>query len=84
METIAAILIPFLLGIAVLRILAMPLKWFLRLAVHGLGGFLCLWLLNTVSCFTGVAFSLNTVTVSAAGFLGIPGIALLTLLELMA
>ena len=83
METMVTLLIPAFLGIIVLRLMVMPIQWFLKVALHALSGFLCLWLLNTVSGFTGILFPVNAVTISIAGFLGIPGIGLLALLELM-
>ena len=82
METFVTLLIPALLGVFAVRLLMIPMQWFLKAAVHGICGFLCLWILNTVSGFTGVYFPVNAVTVSAAGFLGVPGIAGLALLEL--
>ena len=83
METFVSLLIPALLGVMAVRLLALPLQWFLKAAVHGLGGFLCLALLNLVSGFTGICFPVNAVTIAIAGFLGIPGIALLTVLEIL-
>ena len=81
METFTALLIPALLGIFALRLLVKPLGWLLKTALHGVCGFLCLWLLNTVSGFTGVFLPINAVTISAAGFLGIPGVLLLIFLQ---
>ncbi|HCP71252.1 MAG TPA: SigmaK-factor processing regulatory BofA, partial [Clostridiales bacterium] len=46
-------------------------------------GFLCLWLLNSVSAFTGAYFPINAVTVLVAGFLGLPGIGVMALLEVL-
>ena len=83
METFTALLIPALLTLLVLRIMAMPLKWFFKILIHVLGGFLCLWLLDTVSQFTGIFIPLNGITIAVAGFLGVPGIAFLAIAELM-
>ena len=84
MEKFITILIPVLMGIALLRLLFLPLKLTLKLALHAGCGFVCLWLLNTVSGFTGVYLPINAVTVAIAGCLGIPGIGLIALLELLA
>ena len=84
METFVTLLIPALLLILLLRLLVLPMKLLLKLLLHSGCGFLCLWLLNTVSGFTGVFLPINTVTVLIAGFLGIPGIGLIALLELLA
>ena len=83
MENFVALAIPALLTLIVVRILFTPMKWALRLALHGLCGFACLWLLNTVSGFTGLVLPINAVTVLISGTLGVPGIGLIVLLELL-
>ena len=70
MEAIVSLAIPALLGVFALRLLVMPIGWCLKAAVHAGCGFLCLWLLNTVSAFTGIFFPINPVTVAISGFLG--------------
>lgn len=83
MEKFAVLLIPALLGVILLRLVMLPMKWGLRLALHGGSGFFCLWLLNTVSGFTGILLPINTVTVLVSGFLGLPGVSLLAVLEML-
>ena len=83
METWITLLIPALLALVLVRLLLLPLKSMLKLAIHSGCGFLCLWLLNTVSGFTGIAFPMNAVTVLTAGILGLPGIGLLALLAVI-
>ena len=81
MVNFASILIPVaLLGI-LLRLLALPIRWSVKVFVNSTCGFACLWLLNSVSGFTGIYYPINYVTAIVAGFLGLPGIALLTLLQ---
>lgn len=82
MENFVTLAIPVLLALFLIRMLLMPMKLVFKLAVHSGCGFLCLWLLNTVSGFTGIYLPINTVTVLIAGFLGIPGIGLIALLEI--
>ena len=84
MENFVTLLIPVLLGISLVRMLFLPLKLIFKLLLHSGSGFLCLWLLNTVSGFTGIYLPVNAVTVAIAGFLGIPGIGLIALLEVRA
>lgn len=84
MENFVTLLIPALLTVLLIRMLLMPMKWVLKFVIHSGCGFLCLWLLNSVSGFTGVYLPVNAVTVLVSGFLGIPGIALVALLELAA
>ncbi len=81
MENFAAILIPMLLLGVLLRLLVMPIRWFWKLFLNSTCGFVCLWLLNSVSTFTGVYFPINSVTAIIAGFLGLPGIGLLAILQ---
>ena len=80
MEKIVTLMIPVLLALGLLRLVLAPVKLGIKLVVHSGCGFLCLWLLNSVSAFTGIAFPINAVTVLIAGFLGLPGIGLLALL----
>ena len=77
MENIVSILVPVALILLVLRLIAAPLKLAVKLAINSLGGLICLWLLNWISGFTGIVFPINAVTAAVAGFLGLPGIALL-------
>ena len=80
MEKFVTLAIPALLGILVVRTLLLPMKIIFKVAVYSAGGFLCLWLLNTVSGFTGLYLPINAVTVLIAGFGGVPGIGLIALL----
>ena len=81
MEKFATLVIPALLVLVLLRIIAMPIRWFWKLSINSACGFLCLWLLNSVSAFTGLYFPVNGVTVIIAGFLGLPGIGALALVQ---
>jgi len=83
MENFVTLLIPALLGVLLVRMVLLPMKFLYKLGIHAACGFLCMWLLNSISGFTGIAFSINAVTVLIAGFLGVPGIGLMALLEMM-
>ena len=83
MENFVTLLIPALLAVLLIRLLLMPLKWTLKIGIHSGCGFACLWLLNSVSGFTGIAFPINAVSVLIAGFCGLPGIGLMALLAVM-
>ena len=80
METWITLLIPALLAVILIRLLLLPIRSLIKLAIHSGCGFLCLWLLNTASGITGIAFPMNAVTVLTAGVLGLPGIGLLAVL----
>lgn len=84
MENFVTLLIPVLLAVFLVRMVLLPMKLIFKLGIHSLCGFLCLWLLNTVSGFTGMYLPVNGITVAIAGLLGLPGIALIALLEMAA
>ena len=44
-------------------------------------GFICLFLLNLLSGITGIVFELNFITAAIVGFLGLPGIVLLLVVQ---
>lgn len=83
METLASFALPMALCAIVLRLLYTPAKWLLQLGIRIFGGLACLWLLNTVSGFTGLVLPINAVTVLLCGTFGIPGTALVILLEIL-
>lgn len=84
MENFVTLMIPVLLAAFLVRMLLLPMKLIFKLAIHSACGFLCLWLLNSVSGFTGICLPVNAITVAIAGFLGLPGIGLIALLEMAA
>lgn len=81
MDSFFTLLIPALLIFLLLRLIAAPIRWFWRLCINSACGFLCLWLLNSLSAFTGIVFPINLLTVAVTGFLGLPGIGALTLVQ---
>ena len=83
MEHVLVLIILTLTGLMALRLVLIPVRLLWRMAMHAASGFLCLWILNSVSGFTGLLFPLNAATVAAAGFLGVPGMALMALLQRM-
>lgn len=82
MENFATLVIPLLLLALLLRFLFLPIRWGWKIFLNSACGFLCLWLLNSVKTFTGIHFPVNYVTAAVAGFLGLPGIAVLALVQL--
>ena len=83
METFVTLLIPALLAVLLVRLLFLPMMLAAKLLLHSATGLLCLGLLNSVSGFTGFFFPINAVTAAIAGFLGLPGMALMTLVQLL-
>ena len=83
MENFSAFMIPILMGLILFRLVLMPLKLIWKVGLHTGCGFLCLWLLNSISVFTGIAIPVNAVTALVAGFFGVPGMGLMALLEIL-
>lgn len=81
MNSFSTLLVPALFIFLLLRVIALPIRWFWKLSINSACGFLCLWLLNSVTVFTGIYFPINWVTVIIAGFLGLPGIGALALVQ---
>ncbi len=83
MEDFLTIFIALALVFGFLRLCLVPVKWFWKIGINSLCGFLCLWLLDLISGFTGIFFPINLVTASIAGFLGIPGILFLVFAQVI-
>ena len=81
MENFVTILIPLLLLFVLIRVILLPIRLVWKILINSACGFICLWLLNWISGFTGVYFPINAVTAAIAGFLGLPGIGLLALVQ---
>ena len=81
MEKITVFVILAAVGALLLRLLVLPVRLLGKVAVHSLCGLVCLTLLNSVSAYTGVYLPINAVTVILSGILGLPGIAVIALLE---
>ena len=83
MENILALIVPVLIAIFVIKLLLSQVKLIWKLAVNSISGFICLWLLNLASGLTGIVFEINFITTLVVGFLGIPGILLLLVLQFL-
>ena len=79
-KIIAAILAGFFL-IALIRVVSAPLKLALKLLANTALGFLALWAVSLTSGLTGIALGLNLWNALVIGILGLPGFALLLLVQ---
>ena len=85
METISSLLI---LGAVIffcyllLKLLAAPIKWVLKLFINAAMGFIILFIVNFFGDFIGISIGINFINALITGFLGIPGVILLLLLKL--
>lgn len=64
-------------------LLLVPRKFMWRLAAGGVFGAVTLMLVNLIGGFFDFSISINPFTAMAVGFLGIPGAALVVLLQLL-
>ena len=83
MENIIALIVPVLIAVLVFKLLFSQMKLIWKIAINSLSGFVCLWLLNLASGITGIVFEINFITTLIVGFLGIPGIILLLIGQLL-
>ena len=83
MEKIVTLMIPLLFAVTLVRMLLLPLRLLTKLLLHSAFGFACLWLLNSLTPFTGIAIPVTALTVLVSGILGLPGIGLLALLAVL-
>ena len=76
----------YIIGLAVLfvfwKIFTKPIKWLIRLIVNGILGGLLLYIINSIG-FAGLTIDINIITSLIAGILGIPGVILLFVLQLI-
>jgi inhibitor of the pro-sigma K processing machinery len=81
MHEILALAVPVLFIFLFIKILLTPMKLIFKLLLNTGCGFVCLFLLNLLSGFTGIVFELNFITAAIVGFLGLPGIVLLLVVQ---
>lgn len=78
--------ITFIIAIAVLfivlKILSLPMKLIIKLVVNGLIGGVVIWIINLIGASFGFAITLNWITALVVGILGIPGVIILTIIQL--
>ncbi len=79
------VVIAYLFGLIFLyfmtRLLLIPLKVIVRLLINGIIGGVMLVVFNLIGGFWGLYLAINPVTALIAGFLGLPGVFLLTALR---
>ncbi|MCF6460890.1 pro-sigmaK processing inhibitor BofA family protein [Clostridium sp. Cult3] len=78
-------LLAFIFGLFLLYIVGMllviPIKMILKLIANGVIGGLLLLLFNLIGGFLGLSLAINPITAVTVGFLGIPGVILLLILQ---
>lgn len=74
MQEIIALAVPVLFIFLFIKVLMTPMKLIFKLLLNTGCGFVCLFLLNLLSGFTGIVFELNFITAAIVGFLGLPAL----------
>ncbi|MGI6200044.1 MAG: pro-sigmaK processing inhibitor BofA family protein [Christensenellales bacterium] len=81
------VVLAYMLGLVLLYVvgwlLLVPLKWLIRLIGNGILGGVLLWLFNLVGGFWGLGIAINPITALVTGFFGVPGVALLLILQVV-
>ena len=78
-------ILPILLGVAVLfivlKLLALPMKIIIKLVINGLVGGLVIFIVNLIGANFGFMIDLTWITALIVGFLGVPGVVIVTILQ---
>lgn len=87
MEITLPMILTFGLGLVLLYLLGWllmsPMKWLLKAVLWAVLGALTLVLVNLIGKPFGVDIALNPITALTAGLLGVPGVAMMLLLEVL-
>lgn len=80
-------IIAFAVGLVALYVigllLVVPIKIILKLIINGIVGGITLLLINFLGGFIGLTIGINPVTAVIVGFLGVPGVVLLFIIQAM-
>lgn len=79
--SIFAYAIGLILALVLCRIFIKPIKWIIKLLFNGTIGALILSAVNFVGGFAGIYITISPLSAILSGFLGVPGIFLVALLQ---
>lgn len=86
METLSGILLIAALvvgAVLILKILTKPIRWIFKLLINAAFGFVLLFLVNFFGDPVGIYINVNFISSLVAGFLGVPGVILLVVLQFL-
>lgn len=83
MNTALAIILGLFLLLLTYKLFARPLRLLFKLLINSVIGLVLLLLLNFVGGFFNISIGINLFTVLLSGLLGLPGIALMLILQLV-
>lgn len=79
------IILSYAFGLILLYLIGMllvvPIKMLIKLVWNGILGGILLFIVNLIGNFIGISLTINPITALIAGFLGIPGVILLLILQ---
>lgn len=78
---VAVIILAVILIIGFLKLLKKPLKLVFKLLLNTLMGFIALILINIAGAFIGISIGINWINSLVVGIFGVPGVALLLILQ---
>ena len=78
-------ILPILIGVAilfiVLKLLALPMKLIIKLVINGIVGGIIIFVVNLIGANFGFVIDLNWITALLVGFLGVPGVIIVAILQ---
>lgn len=81
------LILPFLIGLAVLfiilKILTLPMKLIIKLLINGAVGGIIILLVNLIGASFGFAINLTWITALIVGILGVPGVVIVAILQFL-
>lgn len=79
------VIVAFALGVLLIyligRVMLIPLKLVFKLIMNGIIGGIVLWVINYFGAYINIHIPLNPITALIVGFLGIPGVVLLLVIQ---
>ena len=79
LTSVAALVLLFL----AIKVLAAPIRFLFKVLINACLGFVILFVVNFLGGFIGISLPINTVNALVAGFLGVPGVILLVLIQFL-
>ncbi len=80
-QTTGVIIVVAILVLVVFIILKKPIKIILKLVLNTVVGFIALFALNWLGAFVGITVAINWINAVIVGVLGVPGVALILLIN---
>ncbi len=80
-QTAGIVIVAAILVIGIIKIFSTPIKLILRLLLNTVIGFVALIIINFLGGFLGVSIGVNWLNAIVVGMLGVPGVALLLILQ---